>query len=134
LARETTRVPERRIPMAGRLVHFEIRAHDADRAQGFWSGLFGWEIADSGMPGMEYRVFRTGEADGGGLYADPDGVGHLEVYFDTDDIDASLATVRGLGGEAGEKTPIPHVGWFAACKDSEGNAFSLFQSDESAAG
>jgi len=120
--------------MAGRLVHFEIRAHDADRAQGFWSGLFGWEIADSGMPGMEYRVFRTGEGEGGGLFADPGSVGNLKVYFDTDDIDASLARVRELGGESGEKTPIPQVGWAADCTDSEGNAFNLFQSDESATG
>jgi predicted enzyme related to lactoylglutathione lyase len=120
--------------MAGRLVHFEIRAADADRAQGFWSGLFGWEIADSGMPGMEYRVFRTGESDGGGLYADADNVGHLNVYFDTDEIDGSLAKVRELGGEGGEKTPIPHVGWSARCTDSEGNAFNLFQSDESVTG
>jgi predicted enzyme related to lactoylglutathione lyase len=28
--------------------------------------------------------------------------------------------------------PVPGYGWFAACKDTEGNAFSLWQSDESA--
>ena len=26
---------------------------------------------------------------------------------------------------------FPHVGWFAHCSDTEGNTFSLFQSDES---
>jgi predicted enzyme related to lactoylglutathione lyase len=41
--------------------------------------------------------------------------------------------VRKLGGEAENKEPIPHVGWFARCKDTEGNPFSLFQSDESVA-
>ena len=30
--------------------------------------------------------------------------------------------------------PIPHVGWFARCTDTEGNEFSLFQSDESVDG
>ena len=120
--------------MAGSLVHFEIRANDVDRAQGFWSGVMGWEINPSGMPGMDYRVFRSGEGQGGGLYADPDGVGHLQVYFGTDDIEASLAKVRELGGEAEEKQPIPGVGWFAGCTDTEGNAFRLFQSDESAGG
>jgi predicted enzyme related to lactoylglutathione lyase len=39
--------------------------------------------------------------------------------------------VRELGGDAEDKEPIPHVGWFARCKDTEGNPFSLFQSDES---
>ena len=118
--------------MAGQLVHVEIRASDADRAQGFWSGLFGWNISDSGMPGMDYRLFQTGENQGGGLYKDEDNVGSLVVYFDTDDIDASLAKVGELGGEAGERQPIPQVGWFASCKDSEGNAFNLFQPDGSA--
>ena len=53
------------------------------------------------------------------------------VYFDTEDIEADVARVRELGGDAEDKQPIPHVGWFARCKDSEGNEFSLFQSDES---
>ena len=70
---------------------------------------------------------------GGGLYQSDDRSGHLIVYFDTDDIDDSIEKVRGNGGEADEKQPIPGVGWFAGAKDSEGNAFSLFQSDESAA-
>ncbi len=49
------------------------------------------------------------------------------------DIDAAGAKVRELGGEAGDKSPVPTHGWFAACKDSEGNAFHLWQSDASAA-
>ena len=36
------------------------------------------------------------------------------------------------GGTAGEKTPVPTHGWFAECKDTEGNAFSLWQSDTAA--
>jgi predicted enzyme related to lactoylglutathione lyase len=52
----------------------------------------------------------------------------------TDDIDASLAKIAEAGGEAGDKTPIPQIGWFARCKDTEGNSFSLFQGDESVPG
>jgi predicted enzyme related to lactoylglutathione lyase len=54
------------------------------------------------------------------------------VYFDADDIDASVEKVRKAGGEASDKAPIPGIGWFSHCKDTEGNAFGLFQSDESA--
>jgi predicted enzyme related to lactoylglutathione lyase len=50
-----------------------------------------------------------------------------------DNIEASIAKVRELGGESEDKTPVPGVGWFATCKDSEGNAFRLFQADSSAA-
>jgi predicted enzyme related to lactoylglutathione lyase len=40
--------------------------------------------------------------------------------------------VKELGGQSEEKMPIPKVGWFARCKDSEGNEFSLFQGDDNA--
>jgi predicted enzyme related to lactoylglutathione lyase len=40
--------------------------------------------------------------------------------------------VRELGGSADEEQPIPAIGWFARCVDTEGNPFSLFQADESA--
>jgi predicted enzyme related to lactoylglutathione lyase len=116
--------------MAGKLVHVEIKASDVDRAQGFWSGVFGWEISPSGMPGMDYRLFRTGEDQGGGLMAGD--AGTLDVYFDTDDISGTIEKVRSNGGESTDKQPIPGIGWFANCKDSEGNAFNLFQADEAA--
>jgi predicted enzyme related to lactoylglutathione lyase len=118
--------------MPGKLVHVEIGAADADRAQGFWSGVFGWEVGPPMSPEMDYRMFRTGEDQGGAIQASEE-QGHLRVYFDTDDIDATIGRVRELGGEAEDKTPVPGYGWFAACKDTEGNAFSLWQSDESAA-
>jgi hypothetical protein len=118
--------------MPGKLVHFELPAQDTDRAKKFWSGVFGWEFGDSAMPGMEYYMVRTGEDQGGAIY--PDDKSGMKVYFDTDDIDASIAKVRGGGGKSDDKQPIPHVGWFAHCTDTEGNNFSLFQSDESVAG
>jgi len=119
--------------MAGEIVHYEIAASDVDRAQGFWNGLFGWEFGDSAMPDMEYSMVRTGE-DQGGAVMSSEGPFGIVVYFDTDDIDASIAKVREHGGKAEDKMPIPHVGWFAHCSDTEGNDFSLFQSDESVTG
>jgi hypothetical protein len=118
--------------MAGKLVHVEINAADPDRAQGFWSGVFGWEVGPPMSPEMDYRMFQTAEDQGGAIVA-TDEKGPLRVYFDTADIDASLAKVRELGGEAEDKLPVPGHGWFAGCSDPEGNAFSLWQSDESAA-
>jgi uncharacterized protein len=116
--------------MAGEIVHYEIAASDVDRAQSFWGGLFGWEFGASAMPEMDYRMARTGEQSGTALYAgDP---GHPNVYFGVDDIDAAIAKVRELGGTAEDKQPVPMMGWFTACKDTEGNAFSLWQSDSSA--
>ena len=116
--------------MAGEIVHYEIFASDVDRAQSFWSGLFGWEFGASVMPDGDYRMARTGEQSGAALGAGEPG--HPNVYFSVDDIDAAIARVGELGGSAEEKQPVPTMGWFTACKDSEGNAFSLWQSDSSA--
>ncbi len=117
--------------MPGKLVHFELPSQDATRAREFWSGLFGWEFQDSGTPGIDYFMVRTGDDQGGAVYTSDGSVRGPVVYFDTDDIDEALDEVRQLGGDAQDKQPIPGVGWFARCKDTEGNEFSLFQSDES---
>lgn len=117
--------------MAGEVVHVEFPTEDIERGQRFWSGLFGWSFQDSGMPGIDYRMAQVTDRSGAALMASDDR-GHPNFYFDTDDIDASLAKVRELGGSAEGKMPVPTHGWFAACKDSEGNAFHLWQSDSSA--
>jgi predicted enzyme related to lactoylglutathione lyase len=119
--------------MAGEVVHVEIMSSDIDRAQRFWSGLFGWNFGESVMPGMEYRMAQVTEQAGAALMKSDDKPGHPNFYFATDDIDASIAKARELGGQADDKMPVPTHGWFSACKDSEGNAFHLWQADTAAA-
>jgi predicted enzyme related to lactoylglutathione lyase len=116
----------------GRIVHFELLAKDADRASGFWNGLFGWNVGSSVMEGFDYRMFDLGDGQGGAIYP-AESPGTMNVYFDTDDIDASIAKVRELGGTADDKQPVPTHGWFAACKDTEGIEFHLWQGDPNAA-
>jgi uncharacterized protein len=114
------------------IVHFELPAADTARAKGFWTGVFGWTFA--GMEGpFEYDMTEGEEPVGAIFPSEEAGTGPI-VYFNTDDIDATLAKIRELGGTAGEKQPIPTIGWFARCKDTEGNSFSLFQSDDSVPG
>ena len=120
--------------MAGQVVHIEFVCEDVDRGQRFWHGLFGWEFGDSGMPGMDYRMARTGDQSGVAVYAADERPGRPLMYFDCDDIDASCAKVRELGGSAAAKTPVPGHGWFAACTDSEGTPFHLWQVDAAAGG
>jgi predicted enzyme related to lactoylglutathione lyase len=118
--------------MAGEIVHIEFPSTDVDRAQGFWTGLFGWQFGGSAMEGMDYRMAQTGPSSGAALMESAE-TGHPNYYYDTADIDASIAKVRDLGGEAADKMPVPTHGWFAACKDTEGNEFYLWQGDPSAA-
>jgi uncharacterized protein len=115
--------------MGKKVVHVEFPAQDVDRAQRFWEAVGGWAIQDAGMQGVQYLMWQEGD-QGGAVYS-MEGQSGTTVYLGSDDIDGDLERVREFGGEAEDKQPIPRVGWFARCKDSEGNEFSLFQSDES---
>jgi uncharacterized protein len=118
--------------MAGQPVHVEIPTGDTGKAQEFWGSLFDWQFqAYEGSP-SEYLMTQITEQAGAAIYK-PDGATQgLRVYFDVDDINAGAGRVRELGGEAGDATPVPSMGWFAICKDIEGNEFGLWQSDPSA--
>jgi len=117
--------------MAGKPVHVEIPARDATRASAFWSSLFGWELqAFEGAP-SPYLMTRFSDESGGAIYEDPSARG-MRVYFDVDDIEAGASKVRELGGEAGDRMPVPTMGWFAHCTDPSGNDFGLWQTDPSA--
>jgi uncharacterized protein len=118
--------------MAGEVVHVEIPAGDIERAQRFWSGVFGWEFGPSMSEEFEYRMAQISDRSGAALMPSEER-GHPNFYLDTADIQASIAKVRELGGEAADKTAVPTHGWFSACTDSEGNAFHLWQGDASAA-
>jgi predicted enzyme related to lactoylglutathione lyase len=116
--------------MGKRMVHVEFPAKDLERGKKFWEGVGGWDVNDSGMPGMQYLMWQEGD-QGGGIYS-MEGMSGTTLYLGSDDMDADIAKVRELGGEADDKQPIPNIGWFARCKDSEGNAFALYQGDENA--
>ena len=118
--------------MAGQMVHLEIPAGDTEKARAFWGGLFGWEFqAFEGSP-TEYHMTRLSETTGGAIMAAEGSERGPRVYFDIDDINAGVASVKELGGEANDAMPVPGMGWFATCTDSEGNDFGLWQNDPSA--
>ena len=117
--------------MAGKPVHVEIPAPDAAKASEFWGALFGWQFQGFEGAPSPYLMTRFAEDSGGAIYEDGSARG-MRVYFDVDDIDAGAARTRELGGEAGEKMPVPSMGWFAHCTDPSGNEFGLWQDDTSA--
>jgi predicted enzyme related to lactoylglutathione lyase len=114
--------------MQPKIVHIELPATDTARARNFWSRLAGWKFTDW-EGGPEYHMFE-GEP-GGAIYPTEGEVDGPIIYFGSGDIDADIAAIRELGGQAEDKSPIPGVGWFARFHDTEGNHFSLFQTDDS---
>src|SRR5438445_11474180 len=104
--------------MAGKMVHLEIGAADADRATSFYREVFGWQFGDSGMPGIDYRMARLDEQAGAAIFPSEDaGKGRL-VYIDTDDIDGSLGKVGDSGGKSDGKRPDEAVRWFLHAPDA----------------
>jgi uncharacterized protein len=117
--------------MPGQVVHVEIPADDTGKGQEFWGSLFGWEF--EAFPGpFEYHMTRIAEQTGAAITNMEPGKQGLRAYFDVDDINAGAARVKELGGEAGEVSPVPNMGWFVVCKDTQGNEFGLWQTDPSA--
>jgi predicted enzyme related to lactoylglutathione lyase len=119
--------------MTGQPVHFEFPAQDTGRSREFWSSLFGWEWQTMEGP-FEYHMTQLSDTSGAAVYPPQGGEQGIRVYFDVDDINAGAARVKELGGEADEVQPVPGMGWFAICKDTEGNHFGLWQNDQNAGG
>ncbi|MBI5648134.1 MAG: VOC family protein [Ignavibacteriae bacterium] len=133
-----------------RVVHFEIHAADPGRAAAFYSAVFGWDIHEWVVPGVEmpeenrYWILNTG-ADGvpgihGGMVirrgaapVEGQAVNAFVCTMDVESLDASLETALQAGATlAVPKMPIFGVGWLAYCKDTEGNIFGMMQNDSNA--
>ena len=118
--------------MAGKMVHVEIPASDTGRSREFWGSLFGWEWQAFEGP-QEYHMTRLSEDSGAAIHPAEGNPPGLRVYFEVDDVNASAGRVRELGGQCEDPQPVPSMGWFALCKDTDGNDFGLWQTDPSAA-
>ncbi len=124
-----------------RVVHFEIYADDPERAAKFYTSVFGWTIKKWEGP-MDYWMVMTGKdepgIDGGMIkrqkpLTGKDGVVAYVCTMGVDSVDQYTKKVTTQGGTVVQpKGPIPGVGWFAMCKDTEGNMFGLMQDDPSA--
>ncbi len=124
-----------------RVIHFEIQADNVERAKNFYEKALGWEIKQAMKKedgGMDYWMIMTGEKGepgiNGGMYQRPEAGDKFYVYdctINVADIDKAIQAVKDNGGQiTKEKSEIPHVGWFAGCKDTEGNRFGLMQPTE----
>ena len=86
------------------VVHFEIIGKDGAKLQGYYAELFGWKI-DAGNPmnygivAREENVNPEGVGIGGGIAGGPEGYdGHVTVYVEVPDVEATLAQAERLGG------------------------------------
>lgn len=121
--------------MQSRPNHFEIPVDNPDRAEKFYADVFGWTFQRyEGAPSY-YGMATTGEGgvgiNGALFQRDADSVTTLTMGVDS--IEETIKKIEAKGGKVLQgKTPIPQMGWFANCVDSEGNKIGLFTNDEKA--
>jgi len=119
----------------GRVIHFEIPVSEPDRAAAFYQRVFGWKFDKWDGP-IEYWMVNTGAEGAPGINGGMLKRGDVTTTTNTvgvDSVDASVAAVKKAGGKLiTPKTPIPGVGYFAYCEDTEGNLFGVLQADANA--
>jgi predicted enzyme related to lactoylglutathione lyase len=119
-----------------RVIHFEIPAADPDKLLAFYQKVFGWKF-DKWPGPMEYWMVTTGKEGepgiNGGMMKKPGGIASTTNTIGVDSVDNAVAAVLKAGGKnIMPKTPIPTVGYFAYCEDTEGNMFGVMQADPNA--
>ncbi len=119
-------------PTLGRFVWHELHTLDRPSAARFYQQLFGWETKDVPMgPGEPYTLCMRDGKDFAGItksMAPAHVPPHWLPYVGVDDVDASAAKIKELGGKI-LKTPmdIPNIGRFAAVADPQGAALAIYK-------
>ena len=120
---------------AANIIWFEIPADNPERAQKFYSGMFGWKIEP--FPGMtDYWHIDTGGPDAspdGGMITRKHTTQPITNYVNVPSVTRAMAKVEKLGGTICKgKTAVPQMGYFAICRDTENNEFALWEINEKA--
>jgi len=116
-----------------RVVHFEIPADNPERAVAFYEEVFDWDISKWEGP-FDYWLASTGPDDAPGIHGAITPRDHKDtiIGIDVPSVDEFTAKVEESGGSVVmPKAPIPGIGYFAYCMDTEGNIFGIIESDAS---
>ncbi|NIS68694.1 MAG: VOC family protein [Proteobacteria bacterium] len=119
-----------------RFTFVDISADDPQRAIKFYQDVFGWTIEKWEGP-MDYWLIKTGDPGEAGVDAGlarrEDPSQFMTPVIDVPSAEDFAARVTASGGTIIQpKMTIPGVGYLVSCKDTEGNTFSIMQSEESA--
>jgi predicted enzyme related to lactoylglutathione lyase len=119
--------------MADGFIWYELVTNDLDKAVNFYKKVVGWDIKDSGMPGMKYMLFGKDGKDVGGMmtWAGADApelptqwMGHIHIAK----LDEELKAVTADGGTIVKPAQdIPGVGRFAVVLDPQKVKYLLFE-------
>jgi len=123
--------PEGHSPV-GHFIWEEMLAKDPAAAAAFYGELFGWQTSEMDMGEMgAYRIQMRGETPEAGIMAmppDADGPPAWLSYVHVEDVDASTAKLKELGGKTFvEPMSIPNVGRMSVNCDPTGVMIALYR-------
>lgn len=118
----------------GDYIWYELLTTDADAAQTFYGAVLGWTFADSGAPGVDYRIVNAGDNSVGGIMAltpemqqngaRPTWLGYIAV----EDVDATVTAVERRGGTVHMPAmDMPMAGRIAMVADPQGAPFYVMK-------
>ena len=122
-----------------RVIHFEIGIDNPERAKKFYENVFGWKIDKWGP--IDYWLASTGEKSEPGIDGALMRKGSVKEAKNQSIINTisiasledSVKKIKDNGGKVlTPKTPIPGIGYFSYCQDTEGNVFGIMEEDKTA--
>jgi predicted enzyme related to lactoylglutathione lyase len=123
----------------GSFIWYELITADPAAAADFYGAVVGWQAADAGVPGMDYRIL-SHQGDGvAGIMTLPPAAGEAGMragwfgYLGVGDVDAAVDAVVAAGGRIHmEAQDIPSVGRLAMVADPQGVPFYLMRGESDA--
>ena len=116
----------------------EVMTPDIPRATQFYADVLGMGSQTSPMGDTTYTTLTNveGRMIGGAMNPPSDDVPpHWNVYFNVEDVDATVASAVGLGGQVvAPAFDVPGVGRMAVLADPQGAMFNLMAGDTTDAG
>ena len=114
----------------GDFLWFDLMTTDTKAAAAFYGAVVGWQVQDSGQPGMDYALLMVEGQGAGGIMPIPaEAAGHppaWSAYVAVDDVDAAARKVESLGGTVlREPWDVPGVIRLALVADPQGAGFLL---------
>ena len=112
--------------------HIEIPTTNVEKAKKFFTSVFGWTY--SHLADIDYTIIHTGKHPNGGFEVKKriSKTGQVIVYIETEDIDASLKSIRKARGKITvKKSPVGTMGWRAQFETPDGVQLALWQSGKS---
>jgi uncharacterized protein len=111
----------------------DLSTPDPERAQKFYSHLFGWEMMKDPKDPSGYIHIKNGEHFIGGVppaeHRNPNAPPHWLLYFQVADVEASTEKTKQLGGKnLMPPRKMENVGTWSIVSDPQGAVFSLFKS------